>query len=63
LAGTALTASRHREFSVDCAQTILEIAPGMLLPGLHENFERGVDRFSSLFKFRSIVSPDGADRS
>ena len=29
----------------------------MLLPGLHENLERGVDRFSRLFKFRSIVGP------
>jgi hypothetical protein len=38
--------------SVDFAQTILEIAPVMLLPGLHENFERGVDRSSRLFKFR-----------
>jgi hypothetical protein len=43
--------------AVDFAQTILEIAPVMLLPGLHDNFERGVDRFSSLFKFRSIVRP------
>jgi hypothetical protein len=38
-------------------QTILEIAPVMLLPGLHGNFESGVDRFSRLFKFCSIVGP------
>ena len=43
--------------SVNCLQTILEIAPAMLLPGLHENVESGVDRSSRLFKFRSIVSP------
>lgn len=29
----------------------------MLLPGLHENVESSVDRISSLFKFRPIVSP------
>jgi hypothetical protein len=28
-----------------------------MLPSLHDNFERGVDRFSRLFKFRSIVGP------
>jgi hypothetical protein len=49
--------SLRRELSVDFAQTILEIAPVMLLPGLHVNFECGVDCFSSLFKFRSIVRP------
>ena len=49
------TLSLHRELSVDFAQTILEIAPMMLLPGLHEDFERGVDRFSRLLTFRSIV--------
>ena len=54
---SSLTLSLRRELSVDFAQTILEIAPAMLLPGLHDNFERGVDRFSSLFKFRSIVGP------
>jgi hypothetical protein len=51
-AGTALYRSVHRELAVDFAQTILEIRPVMLLPGLHENFERGVDRSSRLFKFR-----------
>jgi hypothetical protein len=29
----------------------------MLLPGLHENVASSVARFSSLFKFRPIVSP------
>jgi hypothetical protein len=51
------TLSLPRELSVDFAQTMLEIAQTMLLPDLHDNFERGVDRFSSLFKFRSIVGP------
>jgi hypothetical protein len=54
-AGTALTAELHRQLSVDFAQTILEIASVMLLPGLHGHFERGVDRFSRLVKFRSVV--------
>jgi hypothetical protein len=39
-AGTALTVSLHSELSVDFTQTILEIAPVMLLPGLHGNFEK-----------------------
>ena len=37
----------HRELAVDFAQTILEIAPAMFLPGLHKTFESGVDRSSS----------------
>jgi hypothetical protein len=50
-AGTALTASLHREFSVNCLQTILEIAPVMLLPGLHVNFECGLGAFRASSNF------------